>query len=485
MLSLATRPRTPRRSAPGSRLRRGPRLGALLLCAWLCGCGGAYADAISRGDKYAQTGMWDEAAAAYEAAIRLDPSETEGQIKLQQARQRQAAERLQRATALESRGELAAALELVQQAARFDPASTPAQQALTRMSEAALDEAEKLLSGGQPAKAFSLTALVMKGAPRHTRAKRLDAQARSVLAEQAFGRAQAYLEGGKQGNALVELAACMTYRPDFPDARLHFGKVKLALQRELRFRVVLSPFPGKGEAGPLAQGLKPALLGQALDERLLLEVVAERPKEPSPGVALAGSFSDYELAHTQRKDMHSCDYVCGTDSKPNPERARIEQEVGRAEEELGRREQEAARSEQEVLRYQQEVDRTGGSVDGKAAEVERARSELDRCRAQAKPGDTSACSSQESSLRSAQSSLESERNRLSGPRSSLDSARSRLEMARQARESARQDREQKTRQLHDTLVMITVDRYCPFEYSIETHRVLAQTKLVLTMERLG
>src|SRR5690606_2407414 len=96
------------------------------------------------GDKFAEAAQWDEAAAAYEAAIRIDPNDPEAKIKLAEIRKRQAAERLSRAEALEQRGELAAALALVQEAVSLDADSAEAQRALTRITDAVLARAAEL-----------------------------------------------------------------------------------------------------------------------------------------------------------------------------------------------------------------------------------------------------------------------------------------------------------------------------------------------------
>ena len=95
-------------------------------------------------------------------------------------RRKQAAERLQRAVAMEKRGEVAQALVLVQEAAKFDPANVDAQKALTRITEAVLDKAHKLYKKEKLRQAFELTTLVLKGAKNHPRARELDDKVRSV-----------------------------------------------------------------------------------------------------------------------------------------------------------------------------------------------------------------------------------------------------------------------------------------------------------------
>ncbi len=120
---------------------------------------------------------------------------------------------------------------LVQQQ-RFESAA--AQRALTRVTDAVLDKASKLFDDDKLREAYELTTLALKGAKNHARARELDDKVRNALAEKSFKRAQVFMERDKFGNALVELAACLTYRPDYPDGKLQFGQVKLRLEEKLR-----------------------------------------------------------------------------------------------------------------------------------------------------------------------------------------------------------------------------------------------------------
>ncbi|MBW2523771.1 MAG: tetratricopeptide repeat protein [Deltaproteobacteria bacterium] len=457
----------------------------ILLVVLAAGCGGAFAEAIAQGDKYAEAGMWDEAAAAYEQAVKLDPSDADAQVKLKHARQQQALERLRRAEELEKRGEIVPALALVQEAVSLDKANTQAQRALNRITEAVLDRAEELMRGGQERQAFELTTLVLRGSPHHPRARRLDDQVRSLLAKKSFDAAKAFLEAGKRGNALVEFAACLHYRPDYPDAKLHFGQVKIQLEEELRYHVHLASFTGQGKNGSLSRALKPELIAQALDERLLLKVATVAPADGARGVDVRGTFEGYDYVHSQKRISKSCDYVCGEDTRPNPERPRLEQEVGDRERTMSQAEEELGRIQKDMMRYEQDLMRIQKDVDRKMQDVERARTDLDRCRGSADPANTSACSSERSRMESAQRSLESERRRLDTPRSNLESSRNRFSSAQDRRDSARRDRDSKLQELRNTPELITVPRYCPFNYQVELHQVGAEVTMKLSMAQLS
>jgi hypothetical protein len=374
---------------------------------------------------------------------------------------------------------------LAQEAVKLDQANTDAQRTLTRINGAALDRAEQLVADGKEKEAFELTSLVVKGSPHDPRARKLDDKVRGVLADKAHERAKAFLNGNKLGNALVELAACLVYRPDYPDAKLEFGQVKLKLEEELRFYVVLKNVEGSGKNAPMSRAFKPELLAQAIDEKLLLRVVKDKAPDNTVGVTVRGSFDGYDYKHDQNRNQRSCDYVCGTESKPNPRRGQVEQELGAKERELSQADEEIARVQKDVVRYEQEVTKAQQEVDRKQQEADKARADLDRCRANAPPGNSSACSSEDSRLRSAQSSLDSARGSLSSPQGYLQNARSQLGSVQDRREASRRTRDEKTQELRNTPEMITVDKYCPFTYPVDIHNVAAQVTLKLTMDRLG
>jgi tetratricopeptide (TPR) repeat protein len=458
----------------------------LLLALILVACGGAYTDAIARGDKFAEAGQYDEAAAAYEQAIKIDPQEAEARIKLKEVRRKQAAERLQRAAALEQRGELANALTLVQDAVRFDPDNPDAQKALTRITEKVLDKAEELFNGDKLRQAFDLTTLVLKGAKNHPRARELDDRVRTKLAERSFERARALMEKDKLGNALVELAACITYRPDYPDAKLHFGQVKQKLEEQLRFSVVLEPFAGAGPNAAITKALSPELLQQSFDERLLLRVVTTKPAPDAdlPGVLVRGEFSEYAYDHSQKTQSRSCDYQCGETYKPNPRVQELRDELARADQDAGRHDEDIARKERDLVDAEKSLMREQEEEQRRQSEYEQARSKLDECRSRAQPGQSSPCSSEESTVRSKQSSLDSARSNVAREREKAGRLREDIANRKSQKETARATRERVNQDLLKTPEQITVPKYCPHNYNVEQHAVQAKVVLKLTMDQL-
>ncbi|TMQ05363.1 MAG: hypothetical protein E6J91_40765 [Deltaproteobacteria bacterium] len=315
---------------------------------------------MKRGDQYAQAQMWDKAAAEYQTAQRLEPDNPDVAIKLRQVAQKRAGERLTRARSLIARGEIEAGLTVIQDAVRLDPGSTDAQQALDDANQQVLARAEELLATPEAQRALELTQLVLAGSPRDPRARAADEHVRDALAEQSYAQAEQFATAGKKGNALIAYAASMTFRPSFRDARAQIGDVKLALQQELTFHVVLDRFATTGPGdGDIAAHLRPELVAQAFDDHLPLRVVGSPPAPTARGVRVTGALSAYRFGPervTSRNDQ--CDYIRGYDTVPNPARADAERQVNNAEQRLGQAEREVDQEQKEIDRYQRDVDDT-------------------------------------------------------------------------------------------------------------------------------
>jgi hypothetical protein len=251
-------------------------------------------------------------------------------------------------------------------------------------------------------------------------------------------------------------------------------------------------------------------VAQAMDEKLLVRVTRDKPAEGSPGVAVRGVFDGYNYAHNTERNQRSCDYVCGTDSKPNPRRREVEQQLAQKEQSLSQVEDEIARlqkdvteNEQKIGGKEQDVQRAQQDYESKRADYERCRDECqtkydacqkqnDEARAKGQSPSSSSCincqsecSSKKSYMDSAQSSLNNKRSEISGPLGDLERARASMTSAQSRRESTRRERDQTQQELRNTPEMITVDRYCPFTYPVDIHTSTEEVTLKLTMGRLG
>jgi tetratricopeptide (TPR) repeat protein len=442
---------------------------------------------MKRGDQYAQAGMWDKAAAEYQAAQKLEPGNTDVQIKLRQVMQKQSGERLIRGKSLLARGEVEAGLAVIQEAAKLDPNSTDAQRALDDANQQALKKAEELLGTPDSRKAFDLTQLVLAGSPNDPRAKTMDDRVRDALAEESYAQAEKFLEAGKRGNALIAYAACVTYRPSFKDAKAQIGDVKLALQKELTFYVVLDRFVASsaGEQD-IAGQMKPELVAQAFDDRIPLRVVAAVPTKNGRGVHVAGALSAYRFGPQRVGSRNEqCDYIHGYDTVPNPERADAERAVSSAEQRLGQAEREVDQNQHDVDRYQRDVDEQQKAQARSENDADRARSDYDRCMSSSSSSSSSSpCSSEKSRYESAQSDVQNQRSRTQSAQGYLSSARERMSSATESRNRARQDAEDHRRRMRDVPMTIQQPHHERENYAVEIRSIDAIVTLKLRAEDL-
>lgn len=462
---------------------------ALWLAVALAACGGPFRDAVKRGDKFAENGMWDKAAAEYQAALKLEPSDTDVAIKLKRVNEKKSGEQLTRGKALIARGEIEAGLAVIQEAAKLAPDSTEAQRALSDANQQALAKAKELLDTPDSRKSFELTQLVLSGSPNDPRAKATDEEVRDVLAEQSYQRAEAFQDAGKRGNALIEFAACVTYRPAYRDAKARIGEVKLALQGELTYYVVLERFgaAGAGEK-EIAARMKPELVGQAFDDRIPLRVVDALPVRDGRGVRVGGELSAYRFGPAQRANRNEqCSYIKGYDVVPNPRRADAERQVLNAEQRMSSAQRDVDREQSNVDRYQRELDSKLQDQSREEAEADRARDEYDRCLNSSSSSSSSSsdpCWSKKSSYESQQRDVESRRRDVESAQRNLTYAREQLSRANESRSRARQDVERESQRMRQEPETIKEPHHERENYSVEIRSIDATVTLKLRAETL-
>jgi hypothetical protein len=460
----------------------------LWLAVMLAACGGPFRDAVKRGDKFADAGMWDKAAVEYQAALKIEPGNTDVTIKLKEVARKQSGEHLARGKALLARGEIEAGLAVIQQAAKLAPDNTEAQRALDDANQQAIKKAEELLTTPDSRKSFELTQLVLKGSPNDPRAKAMDEQVRDALAEQSYARAEAFRDGGKKGNALIELAACVTYRPGFRDAKVLIGDVKLSLQNELTFYVLLDKFAaaGSGEQDIVSR-LKPELVAQAFDERIPLRVVGTAPGKGVRGVRVAGGLSAYRFGPPKVNTRYEqCTYIKGYDTVPNPRRADAERQVAQAEQRMAQVDKEADSIQSDMDRAQEAVDRELKDQARAESELDRTREAYQKCQSSKSSSSSSSdpCWSEKSSMESDQRDLESERRDVQNRQGDLSRVRDRLSSLNDRRSSARQDLERENRRMRDEPQTIQEPHHERENFTIEMRSVDAAVSLKLRAETL-
>jgi tetratricopeptide (TPR) repeat protein len=463
------------------------RLVVVWLAVVLAACGGPFRDAVKRGDQYAGAGMWDKAAGEYQAALQIKPGDPDVTIKLREVGAKQSNERLTRGKSLMARGELEGGLAVIQEAVKLAPENTEAQRALTDANQQVLKRAEELLDTPDARKSFELTQLVLAGSPNDPRAKATDEQVRDALAEQSYRRAEAFRDAGKRGNALIELAACVTYRPAFRDAKAQIGEVKLLLQRELTYYVLLDRF-GAGGAGEqdMASRMKPELIAQAFDERIPLRIVSALPVKDARGVRVTGKLSAYRFGPPKVATRNErCEYIRGHDIVPNPRRADAERQLGQVEQRLASAERDVDREQKEVDRYQKDVDDKQRDLMKAQADADRARQDYDRCMSSSSSSTSSSpCSSEKSRLESKQRDVDNVRSRVDSAQRYLSSARNRMQSAADRRNSARREVEDQSRRVREEPATIQQPHYERENFTVETRSIDATVTLQLRAETL-
>jgi tetratricopeptide (TPR) repeat protein len=459
------------------------------LVVMLAACGGPFRDAVKRGDQFAEAGMWDKAATEYQAALKIKPGDTDVSIKLKQVAEKQAGDRLARGKILMARGEIEAGLAVIQEAAKLAPDNTEAQRALEDASQQALKKAEELLATPDSRKSFELTQLVLAAAPNDPRARAMDDQVRDTLAEQSYSRAENFRENGKKGNALIEYAACVTYRPGFRDAKAQIGDVKLSLQNELTFYVLLDRFAASSAGDQeIASRMKPELVAQAFDDRIPLRVVGALPQraDTARGVRVVGGLSAYRFGPPRVATRNEqCEYIRGYDTVPNPRRADAERQLSYAEQRLASAERDVDREQKDVDRYQRDVDDAQRDQAREESDADRARADYDRCMSRSSSSTSSSpCSSERSRYESEQRDVENRRSRVESAQGYLRSARERMQSAAERRNSTRRDVEEQSRRVREEPATIQQPHHERENYAVEIRSIDATVTLKLRAETL-
>lgn len=445
-------------------------LSALLL---LAGCGGAFADAMQRGDQYMQAGMWDQAAGAYERANRLDPSDPRAAVQLREARRRQAGDRMARARTVADRQDFEAALRLGAEAVSLDPGNLEHQRELNLIVEQAVAQAARSAAQGEAQSALALAEQVLAVVPHHAGARSIAERVHQQLAAQRFARARSFEHNGLLGNALVELAACVDHVPAYPDARRRLSELHAALRREVTLRVGIVSDHEPDEVA-FSDLVSAQVLGASFDPALAVAVTED--VAPDSNLVLSGRAVDFSFGRDRDVAVRTCEYVCGVDHEPNPDHVRAERTVAEAERRLASEEERSARLEQEVNRHQREVDEAQRFVSRAESDVDRARQDLERCRERRHHDDDASrrhgqrCRSERNRLESEQRDLERARQRLEDPRRRLERAREAWARARGQVHDARRARSDTLERMRSTPRMIEVERVCPHDYRVEQHR---------------
>ena len=428
-----------------------------------------------------EAGMWDRAAESYERAVQLDGASSEARIKLQRARARQARDRVGRAGVLVRRGAFEPALALCYEAVSLDPTSAKVQAAFNDVIEASVAEAYRLVAGGAFEPALAMSTTVLRFAPGHPGALEIDGRVRQTIASRHDARADAFLSAGRRGNALVELTLAQEVLPN-PSREARRSSALQGLRDDVRFFVALVP---AGSGSDILSVLRRDALTRSIDPRPAIEVTPSAPEGVALGVRIDGSEPVFAFSASKSVAQRSCDYVCGTDTRPNPEHDVAERAVADTERALAGREEDVARAEREVDRHQRDVDEAERELSRLEARADRERERLERCLSAGSAARPPSCNSEKSSSDSAQRDVARARDHLSSPRDRLSSARRGLSSAREQRNRDRQRRDEALASMRNTPRTIEVDRICQSSFPAELHQLVGTVRFELRVVPMG
>ena len=475
---------------------RRPIRWTLLLALVLAGCSSAFSRALERGDTLARAGDWDNAAAAYETALSIDPGDAEARARLRIARQHQSERLIEQGRAALARDDHAGALQMLQLAVQLSPDSERARGALAAANDASVERARRFLAAGEPQRALTLSQLVLRGAPGHGGAAAVEGEAREVLAREAYARAEAHLVDKRLGNALLELVYASQVRPGYRDAAARAARVRADIEADVRFYALLERGQST-EQRDLAAAVE-AELAETLGgpDRPLLTILESRSRAEQPlergapagasGMHFGVRLQGYDLTRNETSTQRGCSYVCGIDRVPNGAHAAAlraskdaERRVARAESDLSRAEEAAARAHREL--FSAEATQTSAQRD-----VDAAKSDLDSCRSSSnqhgkddKRPATERCRREERRLSKAESELGSARGAADAARSTSSAADARAQTARRERDDARSELTAALAELARTPAILEVERSCSHQYRVAQHEVRAWVGLQL------
>jgi tetratricopeptide (TPR) repeat protein len=466
-----------------SRLRTLVALVTLLLMS----CRTAFGDAMQRGDELAALGKWDEAAMAYERAASLEPGDEEAQLKLLNARRKQAEARTRRGEELLAAGRPRDALVPFSEAVQLDPSSRRAADGLTRAKDEVLALAEQGFAKSEFKSAFELARAVLLVDPRHQRALEIESRARAEVTKAAVARADAHEKAGRLPAALVDYGEALEYVPEHAAAGEGAERVRARLREQITYVVALKNFDGDPSANDLGADVDAAVLARGIDARIPLRIVdrldGKKVDYTRQGMRLGGMFQTFRHDRAKSQSSRSCDYVCGKEWVDNPSYATAEAEMRTSQSRLSAAEGRLAAAKSAISPAEQQRTAAETRYKQRQADADRAEQDLSRCRSSS-AGQANACAAeQQRSDRAAEDERLAEQE-LRSSESALNAARSELSSAESDASSARFDAESKKRSFQSTPPKVERDKICHHTYPVETVVVSGEVSVMLRGESL-
>ncbi|MFO0550485.1 MAG: hypothetical protein U0271_18970 [Polyangiaceae bacterium] len=469
---------------PTLRKLRRPLAIALLIVA--AGCTSAYRKAMDRGDSFARSGRWDEAAAAYEEATNLEPEEQEARLALREARRQQSVMRTKLGYDLLAQGRPRDALDPFKDAIRFDPMNTRAQSGLAEAKREVLALARSSLAQGQNRQAYELAHAVVAIDPTSTEALDVESQAKHAIYVAAIARAEG-LEGMNQrALALVDYGEALEFEPWQTDATTRATGIRNALREEVTYIVAVKNFDGDKATDDLGNDVNASVLAQGVDPTLPIRFVDRMPKAAAytiQGMRLGGVFRNYTFQKQSTKTQRSCDYICGTELVPNPNYATAEAAMRTSQQVLGAAEGRLASARTAVAPAERDRDAAQQTRNAAQTELDRAEQELSRCRSSGgNPPPT--CDAEQQRRDRAAQDLANADSALAIAENSLNQARRELSDAQSDRDRRASEADSARRTFESTPPKVAVDKHCLYTYEVETVTVTGDVECMLRGEGL-
>jgi tetratricopeptide (TPR) repeat protein len=453
----------------------------------LMSCRTAFGDAMQRGDELAALGRWDEAAMAYERAASLDPGDEEAQLKLGNARRKQAEARTRRGEELLAAGRPRDALVPLSEAVQLDPSSRRAAEGLARAKEEVLALAEQGFARSEFKAAFELARAVLLVDPRHTRALEIESRARAEVTKAAVLRGEAHEKAGRLPAALVDYGEALEFVPDHRAASEAADRVRARLREQITFIVALKNFDGDPSANDLGADVDAAVLARGIDARIPLRIVdrldAKKVDYTRQGMRLGGLFQSFHHDRSRSQSSRSCDYVCGKEWVENPDYATAEAEMRTSQSRLSAAEGRLAAAKSAIAPAEQQKTAAETRKQQRQADADRAEQDLSRCRSSS-AGQANACDAEQQRRdRAAEDERLAEQEHRAAE-TALSSARSELSSAESDASSARFDADSKKRAFQSTPPKVERDKICLHTYPVETVVVTGEVSVMLRGESL-
>ena len=207
-------------------------------------------------------------------------------------------------------------------------------------------------------------------------------------------------------------------------------------------------------------------------------------EESSRGLVVSAKVGDYAYTSAKQSFRRSCNYVCGTDYKPNPEILNLRRQLADLDQKVSRYAKKVSDLGHKQHEAEKEVQEEKREVAEKQAKQQESQREYDQCMGRTDESTSFRCSSEESKVASMLSRLESAQRDLDRAQDDLQDILDDIQSEQESAAKARQGRDQKHQTLTKTPEKIEVDKICAHNYDAQQHTVGASVTVNLTLSRI-